>query len=183
LREIIHATLARIDDAKVEETLPADLCTRQNLIGRAESLRRIHFPTIDVPLVEYERARSHAHLRLIFEEFFWVALAIAIRRGQRVKEAKGTLIEITHQVRERMLSVLPFTLTGAQERALTRILDDMQSDAPMNRLLQGDVGSGKTAVALLSMLAAMENGYQAALMVPTEILAEQHAHNVKRMLA
>ncbi|MDQ3652968.1 MAG: ATP-dependent DNA helicase RecG [Acidobacteriota bacterium] len=183
LREIIHATLARIDDATVEETLPADLCTRQNLIGRAESLRRIHFPTIDVPLVEYERARSPAHLRLIFEEFFWVALAIAIRRGQRVKEAKGTLIEITHQVRERMLSVLPFTLTGAQERALTRILDDMQSDAPMNRLLQGDVGSGKTAVALLSMLAAMENGYQAALMVPTEILAEQHAHNVKRMLA
>ncbi|HZB45708.1 MAG TPA: ATP-dependent DNA helicase RecG, partial [Pyrinomonadaceae bacterium] len=93
------------------------------------------------------------------------------------------VIEVSERMRERMLEVLPFTLTAAQERAFTRILDDMQSDVPMNRLLQGDVGSGKTAVALLSMLAAMENGYQAALMVPTEILAEQHARNVKRLLA
>jgi ATP-dependent DNA helicase RecG len=136
-----------------------------------------------VPLADYERARSPAHLRLIFEEFFWVALALAIRRGERVKEAKGAVIEITDSIRERVSSVLPFELTGAQERVLERIFADMQSDAPMNRLLQGDVGSGKTIVALQAMLAAMENGYQAALMVPTEILAEQHARNVKRILA
>ncbi|HEX6625049.1 MAG TPA: ATP-dependent DNA helicase RecG, partial [Pyrinomonadaceae bacterium] len=183
LREIMHAVLASLDDEAFEETLPADLIERQKLSSRAAALRRIHFPSDDAPLAEYEGARSPAHLRLIFEEFFWVALAIAIRRSERVKEPKGAVIEVSERMRERMLAVLPFTLTGAQERAFTRILDDMQSEVPMNRLLQGDVGSGKTAVALLSMLAAMENGYQAALMVPTEILAEQHARNVKRLLA
>ncbi|HEV7844330.1 MAG TPA: ATP-dependent DNA helicase RecG, partial [Pyrinomonadaceae bacterium] len=165
------------------ETLPADLIGRQKLIGRAEALRRIHFPTDDVPLADYERARSPAHLRLIFEEFFWVAVALAIRRGERVKEAKGAVIEITDRIRDAISSILPFELTGAQARVLERIFADMQSDAPMNRLLQGDVGSGKTIVALQAMLAAMENGYQTALMVPTEILAEQHARNVKRILA
>ncbi|HZT57338.1 MAG TPA: DEAD/DEAH box helicase, partial [Pyrinomonadaceae bacterium] len=183
LREIVHAVLGRLDDEAFTETLPADLIARQHLVSRADAIRRIHFPPDDVPLAEYERARSPAHLRLIFEEFFWVALAIALRRDERVKEPKGAVIEVTPRVRERMLSVLPFSLTAAQERAVTRILEDMQSDSPMNRLLQGDVGSGKTAVALLAMLAAMENGYQAALMVPTEILAEQHARNIKRLLA
>ncbi len=120
---------------------------------------------------------------MIFEEFFWVALAIALRKSERVKETKGAVIEINERVEGHMEEILPFTLTGAQERAVKRILDDMQSDAPMNRLLQGDVGSGKTVVALLAMVAAMENGYQTALMAPTEILAEQHARNVKRMLA
>jgi ATP-dependent DNA helicase RecG len=183
LREIVHAVLSKLDDAAFEETLPAELIERQRLASRADATRRIHFPSDDAPLAEYERARSPAHLRLIFEEFFWVALAIGLRRDERVKEPKGALIEVTPHVRERILEVLPFTLTGAQERAVTRILEDMQSDVPMNRLLQGDVGSGKTAVALLAMLAAMENGYQSALMAPTEILAEQHARNVKRMLA
>jgi ATP-dependent DNA helicase RecG len=183
LREIMHAVLSRLDDASIEETLPQDLIGRQKLIGRAEAIRLIHFPSDDTPLAEYERARSPAHLRLIFEEFFWVALAIAIRRGERVKEAKGAVIEITDRIRDSLTSILPFELTGAQERVLERIFADMQSDAPMNRLLQGDVGSGKTIVALQAMLAAMENGYQTALMVPTEILAEQHARNVKRILA
>jgi ATP-dependent DNA helicase RecG len=183
LREIVHAVLARLDDAAFKETLPAELIARQHLASRADATRRIHFPSDDVPLAEYERARSPAHLRLIFEEFFWVALAIGLRRDERVKEPKGAIIEVTPHVRERITSVLPFSLTGAQERCVTRILEDMQSDVPMNRLLQGDVGSGKTAVALLAMLAALENGYQSALMAPTEILAEQHARNIKRMLA
>jgi ATP-dependent DNA helicase RecG len=183
LREIMHAALARIDDAEITETLPADLITRQKLISRAEALRRIHFPSDDAPIADYERARSPAHLRLIFEEFFWVALAIAIRKSERVKEPKGAVIEIDERVRRHLEEILPFSLTSAQERCVKRILDDMQSDVPMNRLLQGDVGSGKTIVALLAMLAAMENGYQAALMAPTEILADQHARNIKRMLA
>src|SRR5256714_836908 len=183
LREIMHAVLGKLDDEAFKETLPAELITRQHLASRADATRRIHFPVEDVPLADYERARSPAHLRLIFEEFFWVALAIALRRDERVKEPKGEVIEITERVRASLMSVLPFALTAAQERAVTRILEDMQSDVPMNRLLQGDVGSGKTVVALLAMLGALENGYQAALMVPTEILAEQHARNIKRMLA
>lgn len=183
LREIMHEVLGKIKDEAFKETLPADLLSRQHLINRADALRRIHFPTEDVPLADYERARSPAHLRLIFEEFFWVALALLIQRGERVKETKGAVIEITDRVRASLEEILPFQLTSAQERVTNRIFDDMQSDAPMNRLLQGDVGSGKTIVALLAMLAAMENNYQAALMVPTEILAEQHARNIKRLLA
>ncbi len=183
LREIVYEVLSRIKDEAFKETLPADLLSRQRLINRADALRRIHFPTEDVPLADYERARSPAHLRLIFEEFFWVALALLIQRGERVKETKGAVIEITDRVRASLEEILPFVLTSAQERVTNRIFDDMQSDAPMNRLLQGDVGSGKTIVALLAMLAAMENNYQAALMVPTEILAEQHARNIKRLLA
>jgi ATP-dependent DNA helicase RecG len=183
LREIMHEVLRRLDDNAFDETLPADLISRQQLINRAPALRRIHFPTDDVPLADYERARSPAHLRLIFEEFFWVAFAIGLRKSERVKEPKGAVIEVDDRVRAHMDELLPFELTGAQERSVNRILDDMQSDAPMNRLLQGDVGSGKTIVALLAMLAAMENGYQAALMAPTEILAEQHARNIKRLLA
>lgn len=183
LREIIYEILNRLDDYSFDETLPAALRARHKLIPRADAMRRIHFPSDDAPLADYENARSPAHLRLIFEEFFWVALALAFRRSEREREPKGAIIEINDVIRERIMSVLPFTLTNAQARAVTRIFDDMQSDAPMNRLLQGDVGSGKTAVALLSMLAAMENGYQAALMSPTEILAEQHARNIKRMLA
>lgn len=183
LREIMHAVLELVPDEAITETLPEDLRARQHLISRAEALRRIHFPTEDVPLADYERARSLAHLRLIFEEFFWVALALALKRGERIKEPKGAVIEITDRVRHSLAAVLPFQLTGAQERVVKRIFDDMQSDAPMNRLLQGDVGSGKTIVALQAMLAAMENGYQAALMAPTEILAEQHARNIKRLLA
>ena len=183
LREIMHAVFGLVPDDAITETLPADLRSRQHLIGRADALRRIHFPTEDVALADYERARSPAHLRLIFEEFFWVALALALQRGERIKEQKGAVIEVTERVRERIASILPFQLTSAQERVITRIFDDMQSDAPMNRLLQGDVGSGKTIVALMAMLAAMENGYQSALMVPTEILAEQHARNVKCLLA
>jgi ATP-dependent DNA helicase RecG len=183
LRELMHAVLGLLRDEAITETLPANLRQRQRLIGRAEAIRRIHFPAEDAPISEYERARSPAHLRLIFEEFFWVALAIAIRRGERTREPKGAVIEITDRVRASIASILPFPLTGAQERVIARIFDDMQSDAPMNRLLQGDVGSGKTIVALQAMLAAMENGYQATLMVPTEILAEQHARNIKRLLA
>ncbi len=183
LREIMHAALAGMSDEAITETLPADLRARQHLIDRAEALRRIHFPSEDDSIQLYETARSPAHLRLIFEEFFWVALALGLRRGERIKEPKGAVIEITEHIKSALAAILPFTLTGAQERVITRIFDDMQSDAPMNRLLQGDVGSGKTIVALQAMLAAMENGYQAALMAPTEILAEQHARNIKRLLA
>jgi ATP-dependent DNA helicase RecG len=183
LREIIHALLEAVSDKEMKESLPAELRQRQKLVGRAIALRRIHFPPDDAALDEYLMARSPAHRRLIFEDFFWIALGIALKRGRRIKERKGATIKIDADVKARIASVLPFKLTNAQRRTVKQIFADLQSEAPMNRLLQGDVGSGKTIVAVITMLATMDNGYQTALMVPTEILAEQHARNIKRLLA
>jgi len=183
VREIVHATLMLLPDSAIPETLPDDLRQRRKLISRADALRMIHFPSEDTPLALYDQARSPAHLRLIFEDLFWVALAISLKRGRRIKEPKGAAIRIDQAVKLRIASVLPFKLTDAQRRVVKEIFRDLKSDSPMNRLLQGDVGSGKTIVALISMLATMESGYQTALMAPTEILAEQHARNIKRLLA
>lgn len=183
LREVIHATLGRLTDSEIPETLPAALLSRRKLISRAQAARQIHFPTDEFPLELYNLSRSPAHLRLIFEDFFLVALGISLKRGRRVKEVKGTKIKLDQATKVRIGSVLPFKLTDAQRRVVREIFKDLKSDAPMNRLLQGDVGSGKTIVALIAMLATMENGYQAALMAPTEILAEQHARTIKRLLA
>ena len=183
LREIIHATLTAIPDKAIVETLPGDLIKRQRLISRSAALREIHFPSDKAPLDEFENASSPAHRRLIFEELFWMALGLALKRGQRIRESKGAKIRIDDAIKKRIASVLPFKLTEAQRKVVKEIFRDMKTEAPMNRLLQGDVGSGKTIVALIAMLTAMENDYQSALMVPTEILAEQHARNLKRMLA
>ncbi len=183
LREIIYNVLQNLDKSSIKETLPNDLCERQNLIKRAQAVEEIHFPPEDSSIIDYAAARSNAHKRLIFEEFFWVSFALQLKRGERRKEPKGTIIEISDRTFERIKNLLPFNLTGAQERVIKRIFDDMQSDAPMNRLVQGDVGSGKTIIAFLAMFAAMENGYQTALMAPTEILAEQHARNAKKLFA
>jgi ATP-dependent DNA helicase RecG len=183
VREIMHAVLALLPDPAIPETLPIELLRRKKLVSRSEALRHIHFPTEETPLALYDQARSPAHLRLIFEDFFWIALGISLKRGRRVKEAKGTRIKLDQATKLRIGSLLPFKLTDAQRRVVKEIFADLKSDAPMNRLLQGDVGSGKTIVALIAMLATMENGYQTALMAPTEILAEQHARNIKRLLA
>jgi ATP-dependent DNA helicase RecG len=182
LREIVYNVLQNLDESFFKESLPPEILQKHKLISRLQAIKEIHFPPENASLAEYAKARSNAHKRLIFEEFFWVSFALQYKRGERTKEPKGSLIEITDIIRQRLNSILPFTLTGAQERVVERIFADMQSDSPMNRLVQGDVGSGKTIVALLAMLAAMENGYQTALMAPTEILAEQHARNFKRML-
>jgi len=183
LREIVHQVLAQLQPGSIEETLPAELLTRCELLTRFEALRHAHFPKEDASLDEYNAMRSPAHRRLIFEELFWLALGLQVKRGQRIKERKGAPIKIDAAMKQRIASVLPFKLTEAQRKVVKEMFQDMKSDAPMNRLLQGDVGSGKTIVALIAMLAAMENGYQTALMVPTEILAEQHARNIKRVLA
>src|SRR3989441_5976136 len=183
LREIIHAVLKALPDAAIAETLPVELRKRYRLPSRAEALRQIHFPPEAASLSDYECARSPAHRRLIFEELFWLALGLLVKRGHRLKESKSARIKIDDPIKRRIASVLPFKLTEAQRKVVKEIFADMRSDAPMNRLLQGDVGSGKTIVALIAMLAAMENDCQAALMAPTEILAEQHARNIKRILA
>lgn len=183
LREIVFAVLDNLDTNTIDDKLPPDLVERQKLISRFQAIREIHFPPESASISEYEMARSNAHKRLIFEEFFWVSFALQLKRGDRQKEPKGTVIEFSPTTFDRIQTLLPFQLTGAQQRVIDRIFDDLQSDAPMNRLVQGDVGSGKTIVAFLAMFAAMENGYQTALMAPTEILAEQHARNAKKIFA
>ena len=182
LREIIHGVLALMPEEAINETLPLDLRERQRLIGRAQALREIHFPPEKADLSAYERSRSPAHLRLIFEDFFSLSLGLQLKRGRRIKE-KGSRMRVDTEVKNSIAAVLPFKLTNAQRRVVREIFADIRSEAPMNRLLQGDVGCGKTVVALVAMLAAMENEYQTALMVPTEILAEQHARSIKRLLA
>jgi len=182
LRSIFHHILNKIEK-EITESLPAEIIARCNLIPHGEALRKVHFPADDSPIDDYSLARSPAHRRMIFEEFFWLSIALGLRRGERIAEPKGEIIEITDRVREAVRSILPFHPTEAQKRALKEIVDDMTSDKPMNRLLQGDVGSGKTIVAVQAMVIAVENGYQTALMAPTEILAEQHARNIRQWLA
>ena len=183
LREIINHLLTALDLNKMIEQLPADLQARNALISRSAALGQIHFPAEGTSIDEYNRFASPAHRRLIFEEFFWLALALGYRRGQREKSPKGTIIEIDDRIRDIFKSILPFKLTGAQQRVFDQITENLTSTKPMNRLVQGDVGSGKTIIAVLSAILAIENSYQAALMAPTEILAEQHSRNIKRMLA
>jgi ATP-dependent DNA helicase RecG len=183
VREIVHGVLAQLDDKSIVETLPQELRQKAGLIDRAQALREIHFPPADADLAAYEQSRSPAHLRLIFEDFFWLTFAIGLKRGRRVKEAKETTLRIDQEVKDAIAAVLPFKLTKAQRKVTREIFNDLKSRSAMNRLLQGDVGSGKTIVALIAMIAAIENGLQTALMAPTEILAEQHARNIKRLLA
>src|SRR5206468_7242997 len=133
-----------------------------------EALRRVHRPAAEDDLAALEAARSPAHRRLILEEFFLFQLGLARQHEARRQRPKRAAFEVTSATREAVKRILPFHLTGAQKRVLREIADDMRSPHPMNRLLQGDVGSGKTMVALLSMVIAVEDGYQAAFMAPTE---------------
>ena len=182
LRSIYHHVLANLSE-EIDDPLPEEINTRNVLMPRGQALRFIHFPSDDAGIDAYNEAHSAAHRRLIFEEFFWLAMALGVKRGERQTEPKGEIIEINDSVRHAVKAILPFSPTNAQKRALKEIVDDMTSDIPMNRLLQGDVGSGKTIVGVQAMVIAVENGYQTAIMAPTEILAEQHARNIKNIMA
>jgi ATP-dependent DNA helicase RecG len=179
----MHHVLARLEPDDIDDALPREILKRAGLVSRFDALRQVHFPASDAPLEEYNNQASPAHRRLIFEEFFWLSLAMALRREGREQSPKGTVIEINDRIRAAVRKMLPFKPTNAQKRVLKEIVDDMSGSQPMNRLLQGDVGSGKTIVAVQAGIVAIENGYQSAIMAPTEILAEQHAANVKRLLA
>ncbi len=181
LREIIFAVLEKMDPDSIPDPLPAETIRRHKLMPRAQAVKDIHFPPSDVAIFDYDRFTSPAQRRLIFDEFFWLSLALQLQRGTRKKEKKGAVIELAGNFLDRAANILPFGLTQAQKRVVRQILDDLTSDEPMNRLLQGDVGSGKTIVAFLAMFAAMENGYQTALMAPTEILADQHARSARQI--
>ncbi|HUG55187.1 MAG TPA: ATP-dependent DNA helicase RecG [Vicinamibacteria bacterium] len=180
-RLLLH--LAEAVPSDLPDPLPEDVRARLGVVPRGVALRRVHRPAEDDLLGELNAFRSPAHRRLILEEFFLFQLGLALRREARRERPKRAAFEVTDATREAVKRILPFHLTGAQKRVLREIADDMRSPHPMNRLVQGDVGSGKTMVALLSMVIALENGYQAAFMAPTEILAEQHYLTFKRLLA
>ena len=183
LREIVHSVIADLDPSSITDGMPGELLERHQLIPRSKALAELHFPPEGTSVADYEMFRSPAQRRLIFDEFFWLSFSMQLLRGERQKEPKGTVIEISDVTKERLTNMLPFALTGAQKKVIGEIFTDLKSDAPMNRLIQGDVGSGKTIVAFLAMFAAMENSYQAALMAPTEILAEQHFRNALQIFA
>jgi len=163
------------------ETLPAAMRARLKLPGRLEALKAVHFPEAGTPMTELMSAGTSGHRRLIFEELFYLELGLELKR-RRMREREGTAFATNVKVREAIKQVLPFHRTAAQKRVLSEIASDMRRPQPMRRLLQGDVGSGKTIVAMQAALVAIENGYQAALMAPTEILATQHYLSARKLL-
>ena len=165
----------------VPECLPREMLARLDLPERETALREVHFPPEGTPFAQLQSWATPSHRRLIFEELFFLELGLELKR-RRMRERAGIAFATTDKVREAIREVLPFHPTKAQKRALGEIVADMRSASPMRRLLQGDVGSGKTIVALQAMLVAMENGYQAALMAPTEILATQHFLAARKLL-
>jgi ATP-dependent DNA helicase RecG len=180
-RRLVFDALQRLP-AQLPEHLPEEIRVRLKLPARSASLRGTHFPPDDAPLEALNRFDTAAQQRLIFEEAFLFQVGVNARRRSAEIERKPKPIVVDDRVREAARRVLPFRLTGGQRQALKEIVEDLQRPAPMNRLLQGDVGSGKTIVALVAALVAMENGLQVAFMAPTEILAEQHFANISGLL-
>ncbi len=158
--------------AALSDPLPPALRKEAGAVGLGDALGQIHFPSD-------EGSRLAARERLVFDEFFTVGLGMALRKA-RAKSEPGPAFQTRGPLVEGLLKGLPFTLTGAQSRVWREIASDLEQPEPMQRLVQGDVGSGKTAVAALALAAAIDNGYQAAMMAPTEILAEQHLLNLRR---
>jgi ATP-dependent DNA helicase RecG len=180
-RVLVHEALAQVP-ATLPDPIPAEVRARHGLVDRRTALEQVHFPPEHADVGELNRFRSPAQRRLIFEEFFLFQLGLVLRKRRAQAELKSRAVTITDDVREAARRVLPFRLTGDQKRAVAEIVADMQRMTPMNRLLQGDVGSGKTIVALMAAVVAMENGLQVAFMAPTEILAEQHFITIRRLL-
>ncbi len=175
IRKAINSVLD-LYESEIETVLPDFLIKKYNLLEKKEALRQIHFPDDKEKL---ERAR----FTLVFEEFFLIQLKLAILREENNKNISSIPLEIKKDgLVMKFIESLPFKLTGAQQRAVNEILNDLNSTKPMQRLLQGDVGSGKTVVATIMLLAAIENGYQSAIMAPTEILAQQHYNNMFKWL-
>ncbi|MBT5551858.1 MAG: ATP-dependent DNA helicase RecG [Nitrospina sp.] len=162
----------------IEEFLPDDLVRRHDFISRTDALSQSHFPPEGSSLSELDSFKTPAQKRLVFEELFLIQLGLAFRKKQTGEENTGTPFKTRGELIKRFVKLLPFTLTGAQKRVLSEIMDDLEKEKSMNRLIQGDVGSGKTIVALTALLTAVDNETQSALMVPTEILAEQHYLNI-----
>jgi ATP-dependent DNA helicase RecG len=175
MRRIVRQVVEAHAD-KVPEVLPPHLLAKRGLPGIAQALRAVHCPT---RLDAAQRARR----RLVYEEFLILELALALRRRDLRDQQKAPVLQITRQIDERIRRLFPFELTADQNRAIRDICKDMASDRPMRRLLQADVGAGKTAVAVYALLLAVAHQHQAALMAPTEVLARQHWRLLSRYLA
>ena len=173
-RKIMRDTVNSFSDY-IEEILPEKIIRRNQLVPLKSALKDIHFPK------SFDCLKD-AKYRLVYNELFILEIAMALR-SRCIKEERGISFRVGTNVDSHIRKLIPFNLTGAQERVINEIKEDMRSDKPMNRLLQGDVGSGKTIVAIYAVLAAIANGYQAALMAPTEILAEQHFQTIQKYLA
>ena len=181
LRRVIWGVLEDLQQTNEDESLPRAIREAYKLPSRLEALRTVHFPQAGTPMAELQAAATPAHRRLIFEELFYLELGLELKR-RRMREREGVAFQTNEKVREAIKQVLPFHPTAAQKRVFGEIVEDMRAPHPMRRLLQGDVGSGKTIVAIQAALVAIENGYQAALMAPTEILATQHFLSARKIL-
>jgi ATP-dependent DNA helicase RecG len=182
MRRIVYLALEQFS-ASLPDPLPAEILARHHFPSRREAIQFVHFPPLTESVEALNSFRSPAHLRLIFEEFFFYQLSVAMRK-RVAGQQPGIAFRVREpHIREALKRVLPFKPTGAQKRALAEIASDLERGAPMNRLLQGDVGSGKTIVALEAATIVIENGYQAALMAPTEILAVQHSLAARKLLS
>ncbi len=181
-RDLVARALERLPGA-IPDPLPLEVRRARGLPSRREALLDTHFPPEGTSVDQLNAFRTPAQVRLILEEFVLFQLALADQRARVVTVAKPHRIVVSEATREQARRVLPFTLTPGQKQALREIVEDLQRPTPMNRLLQGDVGAGKTIVALLAAVVAMANGLQVVLMAPTELLAEQHARTVGQRLA
>ena len=179
-RKVIFNLLEAVR-GNVPESLPTPILAKLDLPDREIALREVHYPPEGTSLTQLQAWATPAHRRLIFEELFYLELGLELKR-RRMRERQGIAFTTGEKVREAIREVLQFHPTAAQKRTLGEIVGDMRNPNPMRRLLQGDVGSGKTIVALQAMLVAIENGYQAALMAPTEILATQHFLAARKLL-
>ncbi len=176
IAKLTSALFALISEKDIVENIPEDVLEKLSLIKRFNAITSIHFPK---NLTEYEKALH----RLKFEEFFHAQIRMGMIRGQRHRKSKGVVFKKVGELFNSFYNnFLPFKLTNAQKRVIKEIRTDTAKAHQMNRLLQGDVGSGKTIVALLVMLIAADNGYQSCMMAPTEILAQQHYNNLKNLL-
>ena len=179
LRSLVHRALESFPQEP--DPLPAAVRARLGLPERSRALRDAHFPPPGTDLRVLESYRTPAQFRLIIEEFFFLECGLALKR-RKARSVEGIAFELNDRARQKIKQILPFKPTAAQKRVLKEIAGDMKEPAPMNRLLQGDVGSGKTIVAVEAAVIALENDYQVAVMAPTEILATQHFLYFKRLL-
>jgi len=163
------------------ETIPTAVRERLALVSPREALWKVHWPEAGESFEDLQSSRTAAHIRLIFEELFFTELGLELKRRQQ-KTQTGIAFRLDDRVRQAIKKILPFHPTAAQKRVLKEIADDMQKPYPMRRLLQGDVGSGKTIIGFQAAIIAIENGCQVALMAPTEILAQQHYFSARRIL-
>ncbi len=178
-RTLLDRILKEID--LPEDPLPASVRMRIELPSLAEAIAETHCPSPGTDIRLLNEFRTPAQTRLIFDEFFWLECGLALKKN-KARLAEGISFAVTERAREQIKQMLPFKPTGAQRRVVQEIVDDMKRPHPMNRLLQGDVGSGKTIVAAQAAVLAIENGFQVAVLAPTEILAAQHYTYFKRLL-